>query len=278
MMPNDELVAEHYAHGTLLEAIRAGIEKLGKTEASVTLEDLGPVEEFHIGGRQASADFLNQLNLVAEDTVLDVGCGLGGVARFAASRYGSHITGVDLTEEFVQAGRVMNQWVNLQDRIALEQGSALAMTCTDASFDKAYMMHVGMNIADKSSLMNELHRVLKPGGRLGIFDIMRTSAGELNFPVPWATDASGSALATLQEYKLALEAAGFQVSGERNRHPFAMAFFEKLQAGTAAAGGPPPLGLHIVMGANAAQKIANMVENVRMSRIAPIEVFAVKPG
>ncbi len=46
-MPNTDLVAEHYTHGTLLEAIRKGVEQLGKTEASVTLEDLGPVEEFH---------------------------------------------------------------------------------------------------------------------------------------------------------------------------------------------------------------------------------------
>lgn len=276
-MPNNDLVADHYTHGTLLEAIRQGVEQLGKTEASVTLEDLGPVEEFHIGGRLASADFLDQLDLAADDSVLDVGCGLGGVARFAASRYGSHITGIDLTEEFIETGRVMNDWLNLQERIALQQGSAMAMSSPDASFEKAYMMHVGMNIADKSSLMEELYRVLKPGGRLGIFDVMRTSAEELRFPVPWASEAQGSALATLDEYKLALEAAGFQISTERNRHSFAMAFFEKLQASASSAGGPPPLGLHIVMGANAAQKVANMVENVKTGRIAPVEVIATKP-
>jgi SAM-dependent methyltransferase len=275
-MPDNDLVSEHYTHGTLLEAIRQGVAKLGKTEADVTLEDLGPVEEFHIGGRQASADFLDQLDLQPDDSVLDVGCGLGGVARFAASRYGSRITGVDLTQEYVQTGRVLTRWVGLQDCIVLEQGSATAMSYIDASFDKAYMMHVGMNIADKSALMNEVFRVLKPGGRLGIFDIMRTSDDELAFPVPWASEAKGSALATLGEYKLALEAAGFQLSAERNRHAFALAFFDKLHANTTAAGGPPPLGLHIVMGANAAQKIANMVENVRAARIAPIEVFAEK--
>ena len=170
----------------------------------------------------------------------------------------------------------MAKWVGLQDQISLEQGSATAMTYADASFDKAYLMHVGMNIADKSSLTQELFRVLKPGGCLGIFDIMRISDGELTFPVPWASEPSGSAVASPAEYRLALEAAGFHISAERNRHQFAKAFFDKLQASTTAVGGPPPLGLHIVMGANAAQKIANMVENVRAERIAPIEVFAVK--
>jgi SAM-dependent methyltransferase len=275
-MPHNDLVADHYTHGSLLDAIRHGIEKLGKTVATVTLEDLGPVEEFHIGGREASAVFLDQLDLAPDESVLDVGCGLGGVARFAASRYGSRITGVDLTPEFVRTGQVMNTWVNLQDRITLEQGSATAMRYEDDSFDKAYMMHVGMNIADKSSLMKEIHRVLKPGGRLGVYDIMRTSGEELTFPVPWASEPGGSALATVDEYGLALEAAGFRVSGERNRHEVAVRFFDRLKAATNAAGGPPPLGLHILLGADAAKKTANMVENVRTGRIAPIELFAVK--
>ncbi len=275
-MPDNDLVAEHYTHGALLESIRSGVVKLGKTENNVAVEDLGPVEEFHIGGRQASADFLDQLGLAPEDLVLDVGCGLGGVARFAASRYGSRITGVDLTQEFVETGQVMTKWVGLQNLVALEQGSATAMTYSDASFDKAYMMHVGMNIADKSSLAKELFRVLKPGGCLGIYDIMRTSEDELTFPVPWASEARGSALATLDEYKSALKASGFRITAERSRHQFAIAFFDKLQASTNSADGPPPLGLHIVMGANAAQKINNMVENVRAARIAPIELIAVK--
>lgn len=275
-MPDKHRVASHYAHGSLLDAIRQGVQQLGKTEDTVTLEDLGPVEEFHTGGRQASAEFLDQLNLTPTDHVLDVGCGLGGVSRFAASTYGCRVTGVDLTKEFVETGRVLNAWVNLDDRIDLQEGSALAMTCADAHFDQAFMMHVGMNIADKAGLMKEVYRVLKPGGRFGIFDIMQTSEGELTFPVPWASEASGSSLASPAEYKAALEAAGFKLVAERNRHDFAKAFFETMKAKAAASSGPAPLGLHIVMGANASQKIANTVESVELMRIAPVELIAEK--
>ena len=78
-------ISTHYAHGELIAAIRAGIEALGKTTDSVTLDDLAPLDEFHIGGRQASQHFLDQFGLASDKHVLDFGYGLGGAARFAAS-------------------------------------------------------------------------------------------------------------------------------------------------------------------------------------------------
>ena len=96
-MPTQQDVSNHYTHGDLAAAIRSGIESLGKAIISVTVDDLAPVDEFHIGGRQASDDFLGQLDLSPGKHVLDVGCGLGGAARFVASRYGCRVTGIDLT-------------------------------------------------------------------------------------------------------------------------------------------------------------------------------------
>ena len=186
-MPDSELVATHYTQGGLLDAIIAGVGKLGKTTETVGLDDLGPVDEFHIGGRVATESFLDQVGLGANDHVLDVGCGLGGASRFAAQRYGSRITGVDLTHEYIETGKVLCSWLGLAERVSLEQGDATATGYADASFDKAYMLHVGMNIADKSALALELHRVLRPGGTLGIYDVMRVGDGDLTYPVPWAT-------------------------------------------------------------------------------------------
>ena len=83
-VPTQQDVSQHYTHGNLVAAIRGGVESLGKTINSMTVDDLAPVDEFHIGGRQASEDFLSQLDLTSEKQVLDVGCGLGGAARMAA--------------------------------------------------------------------------------------------------------------------------------------------------------------------------------------------------
>ncbi len=275
-MPNQQDVSKHYTHGDLVAAIRSGLDSLGKTINSVTVDDLAPVDEFHIGGRQASEDFLSQLNLTPENHVLDVGCGLGGAARFVASRYGCQVTGIDLTPEYVETAKVVCGWVGLDSRITLHQGSALAMPFADRVFDRAYMLHVGMNIDDKARLCSEVSRVLRPNSLFGIYDVMRTGDGELTYPVPWATTSASSAVAKPAQYREALERAGFNVIAERNRRDFALAFFDQLRARTATSGGPPPLGLHILMGRNTPEKVQNMIENVSSGRLAPVELIAQK--
>ncbi len=273
-MPDRRAVATHYTRDTLLDYIEAGMVKLGLNRDSVSVEDLGPVDEFHIGGRIATERFLNDIALVANDHVLDIGCGLGGASRFAAQQYDCNVTGIDLTDEYINAGRKLCEWVGLQKRVCLEQGDATATPFPDDKFDKAYMLHVGMNIADKVALFSEIRRVLKAGGTFGIYDIMRVGRGELTYPVPWATTPDGSALGSLDEYKQALQMAGFTVTAERCRRNFALEFFERMQANMAAAEGPPALGLHILMGEDAPTKLGNMIQGISQDRIAPIEIVA----
>ena len=275
-MPAHADVTRHYTHGSLIEAIGSGLTSLGKTADTITVDDLAPVDEFHIGGRRASEEFLGQLGLSAQSHVLDVGCGLGGAARFVASRYGSRVTGIDLTSEYVETGNTLCKWVGLDKRISLQQGSALAMPFPASQFDGAYMLHVGMNIEDKEKLVAEVARVLRAGSLFGIYDVMRTAPGDLAYPVPWAVTADLSAVAEPERYKKALEGAGFVITAERNRRDFALAFFADLRAKTAAAGGPPPLGLHILMGMSTREKVQNSIDNVSKGRIAPIELIARK--
>ncbi len=275
-MPARDDVSKHYTHGSLIEAIRAGIASLGKAPDAVTVDDLAPVDEFHIGGRKASEEILGQLGLSANMHVLDVGCGLGGAARFVATRYGSRVTGLDLTDEYVETGNALCKWVGLEQRVVLHQGSALAMPFAGAGFDGAYMLHVGMNVQDKEKLATELARVLRPGSSLGIYDVMRTGPGELAYPVPWATTAELSAVAEPERYKNALQAAGFAVTAERSRRDFALAFFAELRAKTAAASGQPQLGLHLLMGKTTPEKVQNMIDNISNGRIAPVELIARK--
>jgi ubiquinone/menaquinone biosynthesis C-methylase UbiE len=275
-MSEQSEVSRHYTHGDLTEAIRRGLALLGKSPSSVTIDDLAPVDEFHIGGRRASEDFIDQLGFDAQTHVLDIGCGLGGPARFVASQYGSRVTGIDLTFEYVETGNALCRWVGLHDRVFLHQGSAPAMPFTEGSFDGAYMLHVGMNIENKEKLAANVSHVLRPGAVFGIYDLMRTGAGEITIPVPWATTAELSALADPEHYKNALQKAGLNVIAERNWREFALAFFADLRAKTAATSGPPPLGLHILMGKSTPEKVQNMIDNISKGRIAPVELVARK--
>jgi ubiquinone/menaquinone biosynthesis C-methylase UbiE len=275
-MPIQPNVSKHYTHGNLVAAIQSGVESLGKSINSLTVDDLAPVDEFHIGGRQASEEFLTQLDLAPGKQVLDVGCGLGGAARLVANRYGCDVTGIDLTQEYVETAKTISAWVGLADRISVRQGSALAIPFADGTFDCAYMLHVGMNIDDKEKLCSEVSRVLRSNSLFGIYDVMRIGDGELTYPVPWATTSTTSAVAKPAQYRQALEKAGFMVVAERNRRDFALAFFDQLRAKTAAASGPPALGLHILMGRNTPDKVQNMIENISNGRISPVELIAKK--
>ena len=275
-MSYDESVSNHYLHGGLLNAIEAALPALGKTTENVTIEDLAPVDEFHIGGRLATDNLFDQLNFSEQGYILDVGCGLGGAARYVATKYKNRVAGIDLTPEYIETGKALCSWLNLDKYVTLEQGSALSMSFQDNSFDGGYMLHVGMNIDDKASLFAEIFRVLKPRSSFGIYDVMGQKDGELIYPVPWATESSTSKLATPDQYKQALGDAGFEVSTENNRRAFSLEFFKQLRAKTEANGGPPPLGLHTLMQESTASKIKNMIDNIANGFIAPVEIIVQK--
>ena len=132
------------------------------------------------------------------------------------------------------------------------------------------MIHVGMNIEDKAQLFAEVRRVLAPGGVFGIYDVMRDRDGALTFPVPWASSAETSFVATAADYRRLLAAAGFEISKERSRRDFASAFFQRIRDQAARSG--RPRFLHILMGVDAPQKIANMIGNLERGLIAPAEI------
>jgi ubiquinone/menaquinone biosynthesis C-methylase UbiE len=267
-------VADHYARSELVAAIRDGLARLGKTESTVTAEDLAPVDEFHIGGRAATKELAQQLALSASDRVLDIGCGLGGPARQIAAQYGCHVTGIDLTRDYVEAGNVLSGWLRLEERVSLQHGDALALPFADGSFTAAYMFHVGMNIADKHALFAEVVRVLRAGARLAIYDVMRTGDGELSYPLPWASTAETNAIVSPRRYRDALSVAGFEIVSERGRREVALEYFARQRAQTAV--GPAALGVHTLMGARRPEMVRNMSESISNGHIAPVVMIAKK--
>jgi ubiquinone/menaquinone biosynthesis C-methylase UbiE len=272
-MTVEQTVAQHYTHGALEAAILEALRKSGKDPERLEPDDLAPGDEFHIGGREATVAFAEQLGLQPGMRLLDVGSGIGGPARYFAHHQKCHVTGIDLTDEFVRVARALSQRVGLADKVAFVQGSALDMPFPAGSFDGAYMLHVGMNIGDKMALFAQVKRVLKPDGFFGIFDLMRIGPGELIYPVPWAATGATSFVAADGDYRRLLTAAGFKILNDRERRAYALEFFAKSKARIAETG-LPPFGTHIVMGPDFPQKLANTVDAIERGTVAPVEMIS----
>lgn len=266
-------VALHYSHGTLEAAILEALAAMGKDVTHLQPADLAPVDEFHIGGRQATAAFAAELGIAPGMHLLDIGAGLGGAARYFATEQGCRVTGVDVTDDYVRVATMLAKLVGLADKVSFQKASALELPFGPATFDGAFMMHVGMNIFDKDALFAEVRRVLKPGGVFGIYDIMRIGPGEVTLPAPWASTVTTSFIEDEATYRRHLERAGFTVEKTRNRRDFALKFFRELRERFAGSG-PPPLGLHILMGPAAQKKYGNMTRAVEDGIVAPIEIVA----
>jgi SAM-dependent methyltransferase len=153
------------------------------------------------------------------------------------------------------------------------QASALQVPFAPNTFDRAYMIHVGMNIADKSGIFREVRRVLKPAGLFTIFDILRAADGPIRYPVPWALGEETSFVAAAKDYRDALESAGFLMERERGHAPFAIEFTERVMA-RMAQGGPPALGLHLLIGEKAPIMIRNTLAMMKEGILEPVELQA----
>jgi SAM-dependent methyltransferase len=267
-------VAGHYTEGTLEQRILAALRQAGKDPDRLGPDDLAPVDEFHHGGRAATAAFAPRLNLRPGMQLLEIGSGIGGPARYFARHHGCQVTGIDLTEEFVAVARTLTSRLGMDGQIGFEQGSALSMPFAAASFDVATLLHVGMNIADKDRLFREVRRVVKPAGIFGIYDQMREADGELAFPLPWASVPQTSFVETATTYKRLLTDAGFEIVWERSCRDDALASFNQQTGAQPGAGALPPLGVHITMGPRAAEKVANHRSNTERGLLAPNEIVA----
>jgi len=104
-------VRSHYAKGGLTDRIAAALHDSGIDVANVTVDDLGPVDEFHTGGRAATVHLLSHLDLKPGQRVLDVGCGIGGTARHLVDQHDVIVSGIDLTDEFIETGKGLDRWV-----------------------------------------------------------------------------------------------------------------------------------------------------------------------
>jgi ubiquinone/menaquinone biosynthesis C-methylase UbiE len=97
-------------------------------------------------------------------SILDIGCGLGGPARYYAKEFECIITGIDITPSFVEIGNEFNKITSMSNKVGLKVGNGEILDFKNETFDGAYSQHVTMNVSDREKFFSEAFRVLKKGG------------------------------------------------------------------------------------------------------------------
>jgi len=270
----EPLVAGHYGVNDLGEKILDALKRSGIDLETLTPVDLAPVDEFHMGGRAATAHIVGLMDLPGDARVLDIGSGLGGVVRFLAAEKGCQVSGIDLTPEFVSVAQMLTDRTSLSDHVDFHVGSALDLPWPDASFDAATTFHVAMNIADRPRLYEEAARVIRPRGVFAIFDVMKGPSEGMVFPVPWAETEETSFLTTPAQMEKLLSDAGFEIVHKEDRSELAIEHHHARVAELSKAGGPPPLGLHLLQGETASLKSQNTLMMLEARQILLIGMIA----
>ncbi|MEI4470099.1 class I SAM-dependent methyltransferase [Frigidibacter sp. MR17.24] len=275
-MAGQDEITSHYAIEGLLDRMLGSLGVSDRSPGSLPAASLRAVDEFHINGAEATERLIPELRVAPGGRVLDLGSGVGGPARHVAEATAAEVTGIELTPVFRDVAEALSVIAGLDGRTRFVLGSATELPFDAGSFDAAMLFHVGMNIADKAAVMAEAARVLRPGGRFVVYEVMRLGEGQPAFPVPWASGPGASFLETPLTYRRLAEAAGFEVIALESRAEAAKAFFARMRAALEAAkaeGRPQPPGLGSLLGAEAPAKIANMIAALADGVIAPVELI-----
>lgn len=255
----------HYRATGLTERLKTALSIFGPEDRQLSPRQLAGLDQFHTRGLAATAEIAGMAGIQAGLSVLDVGSGLGGPARFLAETFGCSVTGVDLSEAFVEAARYLTERTGQSGKVSFQTASALALPFSDASFDVALLQHVAMNIADRGQLYRELRRVLRPGGRFATFDVL-AKAGEPYYPVPWARDSGSNFLLSAEQTRAAIEAAGFRLSAWRDETEAAREWAaEILRRGL-----PPMPNLTVAMGPDFQTFVANFGRSLLEGRLGVV--------
>ena len=262
MASTPDPVERHYSSAGLQERLLAAIRDAGLDPERLSPDDIGPLEDFHTLGRPATDALADRVGGIDAGTrVLDVGAGLGGPARRLAQRFGCHVTALDLTADYCRVAADLNRRTGLDGLVTVVQGDALELPFPDGAFDLVWTQHVAMNIEDKPRLYRGMRRVLAPGGRLALYDVVEGDGEPLEFPLPWAREPALSFLVTPDALRSLLDDAGFRVLVWDD----VTAAFQDWIAERAGQP-PPPLGTHLLAD-DMPERLANYLRNATAGRV-----------
>lgn len=176
----------------------------------VTADDLFPFDQDHYGGLAAVDALARRAGIERTSRVLDLCAGLGGPARFLASRRGCRVVGIELNAGRAAGMARLTGLVQLDAQVMVVRGDATALPFAEGRFDACVSQEALLHITDKAAVLAEARRVLVPGGRLAFTDWIahhRLGDAERRRLDAWMAAVT---LQSLDGYRALLGRAGFR--------------------------------------------------------------------
>jgi SAM-dependent methyltransferase len=262
-------LTSYYDGPELTGRVRDVVRQAGLDPEHLRVSDLAALDQFHALGLPATVALAELAELQAGERVLDVGAGVGGPARVLAARFGAAVVAVEPTARFRRLAAELNAATGLQHAIEVVDADGTALPFADASFDLVWTQAVLANVADPAALAAEAHRVLVPGGRWALSDMVAGPGGELHFPVPWADGPADSHLLSPEALRDALERPGFAAE-VWEVGPAALA---AASAHAAAPEAPHPLIDLAVVLPDRDARMGGLGRNIAEDRVAPVQAI-----
>lgn len=269
-------IHSYYSPNDLYNKIIHGLNQIGKDLSKITLDDLQPVDEFHIRGDVATKELIELSGFTPDMHILDVGCGVGGSTRRLSHETGCRVTGIDLSDQYIDAAERLTQLLNMEERVKFHAANALELPFEDNTFDGVWSIQMNMNIEDKLSWLKEVYRVLKPGRPAVLYEVCGHKNTPLYFPVPWAQDSSMSFLVPPESFRNVITSAGFDIDVWNDKTDLAQQAFSHMREPTSEPS-LPELGVHLLVGNDILTKAYNLRRNLDEERVSLIETVATKP-
>jgi arsenite methyltransferase len=220
--------------------------------------------ELHPGGKEATRRALELIALAPGDRLLDLASGSGTSALLAARELEASVTGVDYGEGAVLGAAAAARAEGLEGRVSFAHGDAEALALPDDSFDAVLCECSLCTFPDQPRAIAEIRRVLRPGGRLALSDVViEPERLPEKLRGPLATIACVGSALTRAGYEQLLFAAGLEVLCFESRDADAARFARRIEErlrGARLLGLEPPAGSPF--------GIAEAIELARLAREA----------